>query len=122
MVMEEERDGGGELVEELTHTQEGDEPSDVLQDLVGLVESVAQFGDYRRTQRKEACGLVRRMKLLLPLLEELRDLETPIPENAIASLLDLKKAFIFSKKLLKTCNEGSKIYLVIRTFSSTLVS
>lgn len=115
MVMDEERGGGGgggELVEE---TPNQPEQSDVLQDLVGVIELVAQFGDYRRTQKKECYNLVRRLKLLLPLFEELRDLETPMPEKGTASLCSLKKAFILAQKLLKTCNEGSKIYLVIRT-------
>ncbi|KAF3446896.1 hypothetical protein FNV43_RR12076 [Rhamnella rubrinervis] len=115
--MDEERDGGGgrgELVEE---TPNQPEQSDMLQDLVGVIELVAQFGDYRRTQKKECYNLVRRLKLLLPLFEELRDLETPMPEKGIASLCFLKKAFILAQKLLKTCNEGSKIYLALESES-----
>lgn len=112
MVMDEERDGEEELVEE---TPNQPQQWIVLQDLVGVVELVAQFGDYRRTQKKECYNLVRRLKLLLPLFEELRDLETPMPEKGTACLCNLKKAFLLAKKLLKTCNEGSKIYLVITT-------
>ncbi|KAM2020456.1 hypothetical protein ACFX16_042591 [Malus domestica] len=41
----------------------------------GVIEYVAQIGDYRRTQRKECYNLVRRMKLLLPLFEETRELD-----------------------------------------------
>lgn len=78
----------------------------------GVIELVAQFGDYRRTQRKECYNLVRRMKLLLPLFEETRDLDGPIPERGVAWLANLKKVLLMAKKLLKTCNEGSKIYLV----------
>lgn len=93
---------GGELVEELH----------VVQEIVGVIESVAQFGDYRRTHKKDCSGIVRRIKLLLPLLEEIRDLETPIPETGIAWLCSLKKVLLCARKLLKMCNEGSKIYLV----------
>ena len=114
MVMEEERDesgggggggGGGETVDQTPE-------SNVVEELVGVVEMVAQFGDYRSTQRKECYNLVRRMKLLLPLFEELRDLDRPFTEKDIACLCNLKKALVMAKKLLKTCNEGSKLYLV----------
>ncbi|CAN6582384.1 unnamed protein product [Malus baccata var. baccata] len=76
----------------------------------GVIEYVAQIGDYRRTQRKECYNLVRRMKLLLPLFEETRELDEPIPERGAAWLANL--ILLMAKKLLKTCHEGSKIYLV----------
>ncbi|VVA25712.1 PREDICTED: U-box domain-containing [Prunus dulcis] len=81
----------------------------------GVIELVAQFGDYRRTQRKECYNLVRRMKLLLPLFEETRELDGPIPEGGVAWLANLKKVLLMAKKLLKTCNEGSKIYLALES-------
>ncbi|XP_030955729.1 U-box domain-containing protein 15 [Quercus lobata] len=96
---------GGELVEKLH----------VVQEIVGVIESVAQFGDYRRTHKKDCSGIVRRIKLLLPLLEEIRDLETPIPETGIAWLCSLKKVLLCARKLLKMCNEGSKIYLALES-------
>lgn len=78
----------------------------------GVIQSVAQLGDFRRTQRKDCYNLVRRMKLLLPLFEEVRELEGPIPERGVVWLANLKKVLLTAKKLLKFCNEGSKIYLV----------
>ncbi|KAH0990708.1 hypothetical protein GBA52_002191 [Prunus armeniaca] len=81
----------------------------------GVIELVAQFGDYRMTQRKECYNLVRRMKLLLPLFEETRELGGPIPERGVAWLANLKKVLLMAKKLLKTCNEGSKIYLALES-------
>lgn len=118
MVMDEVREDGvgEEALEESNVLGESNQPEkfDVVQEIVGVIESVAQFGDYRRTQKKECHGIVRRMKMLLPLFEEIRDLERPIAETGIAWLCNLKKALLFAKRLLKTCNEGSKIYLVIR--------
>nr|XP_023920395.1 U-box domain-containing protein 15 [Quercus suber] len=96
---------GGELVEKLH----------VVQEIVGVIESVAQFGDYRRTHKKDCSGIVRRIKLLLPLLEEIRDLETPILKIGIAWLCSLKKVLLCARKLLKMCNEGSKIYLALES-------
>lgn len=117
MVMDVDREEGregGENVEEVNLLGALNHPEklDAVEELVAVVESVAQFGDYRRTQKKECCGIVRRLKLLLPLFEEIRDLEKPIPEAGIVWLSNLKKALVLAKKLLQTCNEGSKIYLV----------
>ncbi|XP_062099007.1 U-box domain-containing protein 15 [Humulus lupulus] len=105
MVMDEER---GDEIGEL-------EELNVVEGLVGVVEMVAQFGDYRRTQRKECYNLVRRLKLLLPLFEELRDLDGSISDKDIACLCNLKKTLVMAKKLLKTCNEGSKLYLALES-------
>ncbi|OMO52154.1 Armadillo [Corchorus capsularis] len=123
MVMDEERDGNGEdggnetLEEEFeinTPTLPQEENNiNVAEETVNLIESVARFGDYRRTQRKECYNLVRRMKTLLPFLDEIRYLDSPISDNAIVSLSKLKKQLRLAKKLLKSCNEGSKIYLAL---------
>lgn len=103
--------GEGEIVEE-ENLLNPKNKMDVIQELIALIDGVQSIGDFRRTQRKEAHSLVRRMKLLLPLLEEIRDIDTQIPETGMTCLCDLKRAFSAAKKLLKMCNDGSKIYLV----------
>lgn len=85
---------------------------DLVQESVILIEYVARLGDFRITQRQECHSLVRRMKSLLPLFDEIRFLGSAIPPNGVASLSKLKKVLSLAKKLLKTCNESSKIYLV----------
>ncbi|CAL5360857.1 unnamed protein product [Camellia sinensis] len=59
---------------------------DVIQELIDLVDSVQSIRDFRRTQRKEAYNLMRRLKLLLLLLEEIRDLDTQMPKMGIVNL------------------------------------
>ncbi|CAL9160434.1 U-box domain-containing protein 15-like [Musa acuminata AAA Group] len=86
---------------------------DLIRELKVIIDSVAAFGDYRRTQRKESFNLVRRMKLVTPLLEEIQELEGPIPDAAYARLCSLLKAFTAAKKLLRCCHDGSKIYLAL---------
>ncbi|KAI8028557.1 U-box domain-containing protein 13 [Camellia lanceoleosa] len=88
--------------------------SDAVKELTEVIETLGSFVSYRRTQRKECLNLVRRLKLLVPLLEELRDqqLHTPISDEALNCLANLKKALCYAKKLLSTCSHGSKIYLV----------
>lgn len=91
--------------------------SDVVKELMEVIETLGSFVSYRRTQRKECLNLVRRLKLLVPLLEELRDqqLHTPISGEALNCLANLKKALCYAKKLLSTCSHGSKIYLAFES-------
>ncbi|XP_031493650.1 U-box domain-containing protein 15-like [Nymphaea colorata] len=89
------------------------EDKDIIQSLFEIEEAICAFGDYRRAHRKECFNLVRRIKLLGPLLEEVRENEAPLSEKSVACFGNLKKAFICAKKLLKTCHNGSKIYLAL---------
>lgn len=104
--------GGGETSMEEENGVNKLEEIDLVGETVKLIEYVARLEDYRRTQRKECYNLVRRMKILLPFLDEIRHLGSPIPDNVIVCLSKLKKALCLAKKLLKSCNDGSKIYMV----------
>lgn len=104
------------------HDQDQDHRQvDVVGELLSIVEHVKCMGEYRSTQRKECQTLVRKLKLLLPFLEEIRDLDKRIPEPAIECLKRLKKALHSAKKLLATCHSGSKIYLVCSGFIDFLI-
>lgn len=92
--------------------QQRKDQSEVINELIGIIEYVKAIPDFRITQKKQSQCLVRRLKLLLPLLEEIRDLESPLPEECCVYLYKLKTAFRSAKKLLKACSVGSKIYLV----------
>lgn len=84
----------------------------LIQEIMGLIEQAKSIGSYRVTQKKECETLVWRLKQLIPLLGELRDVESSIPESGIRCLMMMKKAAKGSKKLLKTCHGDSRIYLV----------
>ncbi|KAF3789690.1 U-box domain-containing protein 15 [Nymphaea thermarum] len=102
------------LEEEGEHQQRSKaDEKEVIQSLVEIEEAIGAYGDYRKTQRKECFNLVRRIKLLSPLLEEIRENGCPLSARSISCFNDLKKAFLCAKKLLKTCNSGSKIYLAL---------
>ncbi|PIA46801.1 hypothetical protein AQUCO_01500384v1 [Aquilegia coerulea] len=88
---------------------------EVIKGLMEVIEEMGMFNDYRRTQRKECFSLVRRIKLLVPLLEEISDGNKQIPIEALNCLVNLKKVFVSAKKLLKNCNKGSKIFLAIES-------
>lgn len=86
----------------------------VAEELIRVTEYVKSIGEYYKMPRKECNIMVRRLQLLLPLLEEIRDMEKldVLPKSAVDCLEKLKFAFRSAKKLLTTCHCGSKIYLV----------
>ncbi|XP_010266170.1 PREDICTED: U-box domain-containing protein 15 [Nelumbo nucifera] len=96
-------------------TSNNKETSDAIHELIDLIESLGLFPDYRKTQKRECLNLVRRMKLLIPLLEEIADIASPLPDEASTCLCNIKKSLLSAKKLLKTCHDGSKIYLAFES-------
>ncbi|KAL2330254.1 hypothetical protein Fmac_017835 [Flemingia macrophylla] len=92
---------------------EGEEEVDPVEDIQRVIETMVQFGEYRKTQKKESHNLVRRFKLMLPLLEELRDLPQPLHQDGLAWLAKLKDALLSARELLKLCSQGSKIHLAL---------
>ena len=92
------------------------EESQVVRELREVIESVGSYAGFKKTQRKECLNLVRRLKLLVPFSEEIRELDKDksVWGLGLNSLASLKKALLGAKKLLKNCNYGSKIYLVIK--------
>ncbi|KAG5127118.1 hypothetical protein JHK82_027953 [Glycine max] len=70
--MEEERD--------VSSYELSEDKYDPLEEIHRVIQSVVQFDEYRRTQRKESHNLVRHFKFMLLLWEELHDLLQPFPE------------------------------------------
>ncbi|CAN4095493.1 unnamed protein product [Withania somnifera] len=88
---------------------------EIVRELIGVIHTIGSYEEYKKSKREECHNLVERMKLLLPLFEEIRDFKGQIPESCIECLMKFKKAFSSAKKLLKTCHCGSKIYLAIES-------
>ncbi|XP_075476780.1 U-box domain-containing protein 15-like [Primulina tabacum] len=81
----------------------------LVKQMVQMVENVGSYGGFRKTQRKECLNLVRRLRLLIPLLEELES------DEALCYLNSLNQSLLAAKKLLKTCISGSKIFLAMES-------
>ncbi|CAN7091239.1 unnamed protein product [Brassica rapa subsp. narinosa] len=127
MDLDEEATREGENIEEVVNAEESiddeaidiheEEVGDVKDDLVGeiitTIEFVDQISDYRRTQQKECFNLVRRLKILIPFMDEIRGFEFPSPESCMRFLNRLRKVILAARKLLETCNNGSKIFLAL---------
>ncbi|XP_039043962.1 U-box domain-containing protein 13-like isoform X2 [Hibiscus syriacus] len=90
-----------------------EEKGELGQSLIDAVNQIAPIGDYRCAVRKEFCNLARRLKLLSPMFEEIRESKEQIPEETVKALVSLKEALISAKELLRFGSEGSKIYMVL---------
>ncbi|KAK4764472.1 hypothetical protein SAY87_013910 [Trapa incisa] len=85
----------------------------LAQSLIDAVNEIASMSGYRTPVKKHYCNLARRVKLLTPLFEEIKDVKEPLPEETTAALLSLREAILSAKELLRFGCEGSKIYLVL---------
>ncbi|KAF8085739.1 hypothetical protein N665_0649s0015 [Sinapis alba] len=127
MDVDEEASGdGAENIEEAVVTAEestndevtdeevgGDVKDDLVSEIITTIEFLDQISDYRRTQQKECFNLVRRLKILIPFMDEIRGFEFSFPECCMHFLHRLRKVILAARKLLETCNNGSKIFLAL---------
>ncbi|XP_041990935.1 U-box domain-containing protein 13-like [Salvia splendens] len=81
--------------------------------LIDLVADISAIPDYRISVKRQYTNLARRLKLLIPMFEEIRDTRVPLPEDSIRALAALVTALASAKELLRFGSEGSKIYLVL---------
>ncbi|TKY67344.1 U-box domain-containing protein 13 [Spatholobus suberectus] len=81
--------------------------------VIELVNEIASISDYRPTVKKQYCNLARRLKLLIPMFEEIRDMKEAIPEDTSKAVLAFKEALESARELLRFGSEGSKLYLVL---------
>ncbi|KAJ0248330.1 U-box domain-containing protein 13 [Hirschfeldia incana] len=85
----------------------------VAQSLIDVVTEIASVSDYRTTVKKLCSNLARRLKLLVPMFEEIRESSNPIGEDTLGTLVSLREALSSAKDQLRFCSGGSKIYLVM---------
>lgn len=86
---------------------------DLVQPLLDSVKEISSFGDYRKIFKTESANLSRRVKLLAPLFEEVKEFKGTLPEQALGCFQLLDHALQTARELLRSCHSGSKIYLVL---------
>eukprot|EP00249_Psilotum_nudum_P009392 c21905_g2_i2 orf=407-1042(+) len=84
-----------------------------IQSLIDSVNEIAVIGEYRRVIKKEGANLTRRVKLLAPLFEELKECRRSFSEKALTCISSVNRGLRPAKEVLRFCQEGSKIYLVL---------
>lgn len=94
----------------------------LVQNLIDIVNEIAAISDYRCTVKKQYCNLARRLKLLTPMFEEIKESKEVISEETVNALVSLKETLASAKELLRFGSEGSKIYLVCMYCSSLITN
>ena len=92
----------------------------LVQKILETINVITTIGDFK-THKKECNTLTRRVSLLVPLFEEIRDdhnLRLHTSKKGLRCINALEAALHTAKVLLHLCNKGSKLYLV--RFQSTL--
>ncbi|XP_042476839.1 U-box domain-containing protein 14-like [Macadamia integrifolia] len=92
-----------------------EESTEVVDQLVELIREMHEFPECRNTSKKMYNNFVRRVKLLSPLFEELQDSEASLGEEEIRALVSLKVVLDSAKELLRSVNDGSKVYQALRS-------
>lgn len=90
-----------------------EEKSQLVNRIISSVEEISSICDYRIPYKKQLCNLARRIKLLVPMFEEIKDGKDGISDEAIDILVPLKAALDSAKDLLRFGSDGSKICLVL---------
>lgn len=84
----------------------------VAERLAEAMENIARISDFRKAYRKQFCNLSRRIKLLAPMFEELKEIKETISEQVLSTMEKLVTALDSAKDLLRLGSSGSKIFLV----------
>jgi len=79
--------------------------------ILEIVNVITSIGDFK-THKKECNILTRRVKLLVPIFEEARDMRLSFSGEGLKCIDALEAALTTAKVLLLLCNKGSKLFLV----------
>lgn len=93
---------------------EEDEWKGVVESVVEVIKEISDESESRHPWKKQNDNMVRRVKLLSPLFEELEDSETALDESNIQALRSLKAALESAKDVLQSVNEGSRLYQALK--------
>lgn len=91
---------------------EDDEKGELVSQLIEGIKEVSGLPECRNACRKMYSNLVRRVKLLSPLFEELSDCYDELGDDEVKGLELLKTGLKITKEFLLSLNEGSKIFQV----------
>jgi len=85
-----------------------------VKDLVNLAQQVAMCKRSGVCQKRNGANISRSIKLLSPLLEEIRDAHHPLPPSAVEAFHKLHHIMHSTKLLLDECREGSCFCLLMK--------
>ncbi|KAG0488358.1 hypothetical protein HPP92_007169 [Vanilla planifolia] len=101
-------------------TVEDEEPQErglaAVRSLSAVLGEISGISDCRGPLRRMYCDLARRVKLLSPLSDELKDsaCEELIGEKEVGALSKLLDVLVSTKEFLRSVNDGSKLYQALQ--------
>lgn len=99
----------------------GDSKDELVKPLSELVKQISELPECRNVFKKIHGNLIRRIKLLSPLFEELRDGDEELDQEDVQGFELLRIALNSAMELLQSENAGSKLHQVLNS-ASFLVS
>lgn len=91
-----------------------DSKSKMMGRLIDSVKEICGLPECKNVCKKMHGNLIRRIKLLSPLFEELKDSNEDLGEEAVKGFELLRISLDSAMELLKSTNEGSKVYQAIQ--------
>ncbi|PIA29172.1 hypothetical protein AQUCO_06200037v1 [Aquilegia coerulea] len=86
-----------------------EEAMEIVNHLFDIVKEISVYPECRNMSKRLYSNLVRRVKLLSPLFEELKDSEGVVGEEQLPALVSLVVALDSAKEILQSVNRGSKL-------------
>ncbi|EFJ21632.1 ubiquitin-protein ligase, PUB17 [Selaginella moellendorffii] len=87
----------------------------LVKELYNLAQEVGFYERPRMIQQRNQSNIVRRIKLLGPLFEEIKDCHPTLPPSAVLAFRELHLTIQRAKLLLDECREGSRLWLLMQT-------
>ncbi|KAH9627519.1 hypothetical protein KSS87_016233 [Heliosperma pusillum] len=85
----------------------------VLKEIISKINEISLVTVYRPTVKKEYCNLARRLKLLIPMFEEIKESDHPLSNDVVSSLVNFSRFVSAAVDLLRFGSHGSKIFLAL---------
>ncbi|KAH7282104.1 hypothetical protein KP509_35G012000 [Ceratopteris richardii] len=101
-----------DFVDSPNTVNEASGPVDLIARLINLVNEISDLGEHKRIFKTECSNLTRRVKLLAPLFEELKEIKRVVTDQATLRFRQIEHALQDARNLLQSCHLESKIYLV----------
>lgn len=90
-----------------------DDRGQLLNKIIDTITEISSISDYRPPMKKQYCNLARRLKLLIPMFEEIKESEEPLSDETLQSLVNFNDSLQPALDLLLFGSHGSKIYLAL---------
>ncbi|KAL9235296.1 hypothetical protein vseg_010067 [Gypsophila vaccaria] len=86
----------------------------VLTNIISKINETSAITTYRSGVKKDYCNLARRLKLLIPMFEEIKESDNDdLSHDVVSSLVEFNNSISLALHLLRFGSLGSKIYLAL---------